>query len=933
MARNTNKGVVLSPLRYCLSCVVTLVCWALWLVLGAALAIEIYIGVAKDVPVPAFVLRRIEAQLAAENFSVRFGDAHFDPTGQILLENVQLNARAFEDSLCSSRIVHVRKSIWSVLAGRPIPDEVDFEGAMLQLPAMFSPSGTTEQLLRDVSGHVRFTANQFDIEQLSCRVGNVGVTFHGVITRPRNVHGKPLAPEEMVRKFLQYGRQVAMALPQLQEVENPTLSIEATPRPQGGTNLTMQLMAGALHHPAKAPIESGPVQIHGHWAWDGLRPHTMRLHIFAEDVAGPAGVSAPQFRALIRLEPPENEFAAIDEIEVHAEADEVQAFGERWVMPTLRGNYSARGGAGTFGVGVYSHGEHLAVNGSASLREKTANIEIEGRIPPGLVTNLLAAHGPKLEPYFRLADPVAVHAEIAVAPGWHFGGMTSFVHGGRMDSHGVQITSARGEIDVDSKLNFLAHDAELVAGENVARGSYGMNFRTLNYRMLLNGRLRPPDIGGWFRGDWWGKFWSHFDFPAQPPTADVDVQGCWRDVTQTTYFGSTDAFKPVVLGAAFERARTHIFARPQFAHVIDLAVETAGGTQHAGGWFKRESDEPGKKAEITRYDYDLAGNLDASMYAQMAGDTAARYLANFHFDHPPQVHVSGSSVVDQGQIVSELGFNGDSNGSLQVYGIPLDHLAIDAGVKGTEANLHRVDFQFAGGHGSGKATLGLAPDDHRLSFEATLKEADFARTVRAVQDFAALHSTTPPTKDSDAESKFMKRASNGKLDVTVSAQGSPPDVASFRGGGTARLTGAELGEIHLFGLLSRALSAVAVNFGSLKLNEARTSFQLSDGRIHFPDARISGPSAVIEAKGDYIFAGKSLDFTAHLKPYEEGHNPLGILMNPLTSIFELKLSGPIAKPSWSVALGQSPKPEGSAAPAAATPEPEKKPAPPEGPGT
>ncbi|HEY4302727.1 MAG TPA: AsmA-like C-terminal region-containing protein [Candidatus Didemnitutus sp.] len=926
MDRNANKGAVLSPLRYCASCVLTLVCWAAWLLLGATLAIQLYIGIAKDVPVPGFVLRRIEAELAKENFSVRFGNAHFDPTGQILLENVQVNARAFEDSLFSSRIVHVRKSIWSVLAGRPIPDEVDFEGAVLQLPAMFSPSGTTEQLLRDVSGHIHFSANQYEIDQLCCRVGNIGVTFRGVITRPRTIKGRPLAPEEMARKFLQYGRQVAMALPQLQEVDHPELSVEASPRPQGGTNLVIRLTADGLHEPAKAPVTTGPIAITGHWAWDGLRPHTMRLHLVARDVAGPAGIAVPEVRALVRLDPPENEFAAIDQVGLRVEADVVHAIGEQWLLPTLAGTFSIREGSANFSAGVYSHGEHLQVTGDASIRSRSARIEIEGRVPPGLVTNLLTRRGPKLEPYFRFGDPVAVYGSLVVASGGHFGGLTVFVHGGRLDSHGVQITSARGEIDVDHDLNFLAHDAELVAGENVAHGSYWMNFRTMNYRMLLAGHLRPPDIGGWFRGDWWPNFWKHFAFPAQPPSADVDVQGNWRDSSRTTYFGSTDAFKPVVLGAPFERARTHIFARPQFAHVIDLAVENAGGAQHAGGWFKRIADVPGHAADIVQYDYDLAGNLDPATYALMAGEPVGTYLANAHFDQTPQLHASGSSVVDEGHIASETTFTADSNGALQIYGLPIDRVTVGANIKGTELNLNRVDFQFAGGHGTGKATMSLAPGGHRLSFEAALQEADFIRSVRAMQDYSAWHNPGA-AKDSDAESSFIKRATGGKLDVTLSAQGSPPDVRSFHGGGTARLTGADLGEIHLFGLLSRALSAVAVNFGSLKLNEARTSFQLVDGRLHFPDARISGSSAVIEAKGDYTLATKSLDFTARLKPYEEGHNPLGLLINPLTSIFELKLNGPLAKPSWAVVLGQGPKPEGSGAPPASTPEPVRKPTP------
>ncbi|HET7537875.1 MAG TPA: AsmA-like C-terminal region-containing protein, partial [Candidatus Didemnitutus sp.] len=107
----------------------------------------------------------------------------------------------------------------------------------------------------------------------------------------------------------------------------------------------------------------------------------------------------------------------------------------------------------------------------------------------------------------------------------------------------------------------------------------------------------------------------------------------------------------------------------------------------------------------------------------------------------------------------------------------------------------------------------------------------------------------------------------------------------------------------------------------LKLDAARSSFQLRDGRMHFPDLKITGPSAVIDAQGDYLLDSKSLDFSARLKPYEEMHNPLtaplGVILNSITRIFELKLTGPLAKPDWSVTLGGG----GAPKPAATTPTP------------
>ena len=89
----------------------------------------------------------------------------------------------------------------------------------------------------------------------------------------------------------------------------------------------------------------------------------------------------------------------------------------------------------------------------------------------------------------------------------------------------------------------------------------------------------------------------------------------------------------------------------------------------------------------------------------------------------------------------------------------------------------------------------------------------------------------------------------------------------------------------------------------------RGSFRVAQGQANFPDLRVTGPQAVIEAKGAYRLAEQTLDFSARLRPYEEGRNlftaAIGIVLNPLTSILELRLTGPIQKPNWSISFGSS----------------------------
>ena len=203
-------------LRFCGSCLGTLACWAVWLVLGATLAGLIYISVAKELPVPGFVLRRVETELARANLVIRFGQARFDPTGKILLENVSLRLKQFEEPLITSRLVYLRRSFWSVLAGQPVPDEIRLEGAVLQLPAMLSPSGTVEPLIRDLAVTLQHNNHFWQVGQFTCRGGRLTVTARGELTVPARPAGAPpLTFEEITARFLQASRRMALGIHQL----------------------------------------------------------------------------------------------------------------------------------------------------------------------------------------------------------------------------------------------------------------------------------------------------------------------------------------------------------------------------------------------------------------------------------------------------------------------------------------------------------------------------------------------------------------------------------------------------------------------------------------------------------------------------------------------------------------------------------------------
>lgn len=899
MSANSQPKPVKTVLRFCGSCLATVTCWAMWLVLGASLVALIYIAAARELPVPDFVLRRAEAELAKASLSVTFGRAHFDPTGKLLFEEVQFRSRHFEEPLLTCRLLYLRRDFWSVLAGRPIPDEIRLEGATLQLPAMLSPSGTVEPLIRDVSVALRHVDRTWQVDQFNGRVGALVLTAQGEWAPPPRVPGEAtLTPDELTARFLQVSRKLAVQLHRLEAFSQPALAIQLETTPGVGNTAHLLFTAASADRPWGQPLELGPLAATGTVRLGGTESRPLRLHAAVGRARYRETYDVEQVRAILSFDLQPDTFS-LRPREALVAAGTVIAPDLTVLGPAFRaelGQWPEVTATATLSVS----GEFLAAEVETQLADQSARVRAEGRVSHELINRVLSRITPRAAPYFVFGDPVTFRAEATLDPGWRFARLSSRVDAGRIDSRGVKLTAARGRIDIVGT-DFLAQDARVELDGNFARGSYWMDFATTDYRMLLDGQLRPADINGWFNGDWWLNFWNaRFAFPAAPPTAEIDLSGRWRDPTRTAYFGSSDVPGAKVWLGEFEQTHAVVFVRPNFAHGLALSATRAGGAERVTGTFKRFAGPV--PTDLGRFEFDFDGNIAPAVVGRMLEGKADDILASLRFTTPPRVHALGTIGPD-----THYTFTGSTAGGLHYYGFPVDSAQVTGAVTGNNVRLDRIDFTAAGGTGQGKAEVYGETDQRRVGFDLYLNGADLARSIRAVEEYQANLTGEKPVPVAD--SKFMKRAEGGRLDVGLSATGRPGELATFSGNGNAALTGTELGEIHLFGLLSQVLSGLSLNFSSLKLDAAHTSFRLENSRLYFPDLKITGRNAVIDARGNFSLESKALDFTARLKPYEDNRNlitgVIGLVINPLTSILELQLTGPISKPNWSIIVGSS----------------------------
>src|SRR5690606_17877373 len=73
------------------------------------------------------------------------------------------------------------------------------------------------------------------------------------------------------------------------------------------------------------------------------------------------------------------------------------------------------------------------------------------------------------------------------------------------------------------------------------------------------------------------------------------------------------------------------------------------------------------------------------------------------------------------------------------------------------------------------------------------------------------------------------------------------------------------------------------------------------------EVNITGPSAAIDAHGTYAIDQRELDFRGRINPFQESETFLGsvfdTVLSPLSSVLEVKLTGPLDKPNWAFVMG------------------------------
>jgi hypothetical protein len=894
--------------QLCAHCVGCFVLWAGWLALIVALVIQGFIAFARELPVPEFALRRIEQRLADAGLRATFGAATFDPGGHLLLRDVRLSLGPVREPVVTAESVYLELDPWALLLRDVQIETVELSGAEFRVPALLSPSGQAEAVVSGVDATIKPAerARGLEISHLTARVGPLHVHARGHLPARPKTETTP-SPEQWLAQAAQLyprlSRDLAGRIAQLPTMEEARLALELSAEADGTSvwrsaftavaitieASTGQPLAGITardldtelilrRRAGEQPSLAFTCNIRADAVHDLARGDLRGLHARIAGSADPGAASYQVHELLLAADE-----AISREVTLHMPRLELDV--ARW--PEVSGGITA----------VFS-GAPWAVRAAGDPRARTGSIAFEGRLTPELVAFVSERARRDLGALLTCERPPTLAG-------------TAAFESGRIQNARVQVDAGpviAGRVPLDAASAVLqwngtalvAEDLRLAVGASEARGRYEMDTETRDFRFLLDGRLQPEAINGWFR-EWWPRFWSRFEFGATPPAASVDVQGRWGAPLNTTVFVAADGAPARLQGAHFDRIRTRLFVRPGFTDVVEFIGDR--DARQARGTFTRTADLT--SGDWTKLTFDVEGDTDLEPAPALFGQLGASIIEPFNFTTPPRLHVTGEleRADEDTQPTSDVRITGSSSGDWTFYRFPLRDMSFRAHLRNDVLLVDEIDVSFAGGRGTGRAELRGLDTERRLAFDLALNNARLGEGIRTLETWSAERKGEQPPP----VSRFQQRVAAGRLDLALSAEGHYDDPYSLQGAGNAVISGAELGEIHMLGILSSLLRPTIFNFTTLQLDTARANFDLLGNRLDFGELRLTGPRAAIDARGGYRLDTKALSFAAKIRPFDASDSFLGAtfgaVFTPLSSVLEVKLTGTIDQPAWSFAYG------------------------------
>lgn len=895
-----------------------------WPLLLAVFVFQLRILHDGDLRVPAFAARELESRLAARGLVFHAEEIRLDPTGRLSLRAVRLGLPGDDAPLISADAVTLDLKRRALLRGELDLRRLGVTGLTLVLPARRSPSGAKQALL--TGGEFLLTrpdaATPWHLDGASARVLGIATTFHGQI--PFDAPKTKTAPAAdpivaLVTSLEAAARQAADivrttnrlplgAVPALRIALAPDRLTVSTDLPHLELNaipgLPAALAGGTLDDTvliASVPLSNSSVP--------DLAAATVRVATARAALPSlPAPVGALRVEGLtlaLRIDA-ENLVSASVAADLAIHQLEAPSAGLPALPLVLSSFWFPLGDKLNLTLATKLADSPLQFSALVSPHDRSGALVAYTELTPALL-EVVKPHLPeKARDILTLTDPIRLGMAASFDSGAKLRGASVTMSAGRAIAHEVSFTRAGGHAVLEGD-HLLVKDLFLEQGENAATGSYEMDIKTLEYRFLLAGRLRPMGIEGWFT-EWWDRLWANFAFNGKPPEASADIAGTWGQPLLTTVFVSADTREVKLRELPIDRLAVRVWVYEHSTDILGFHAEQ--GSARADGRVLRVVDTA--TDEWQRMAFEVTSNLPPEAIPQLFGAEGREITDPMRFSSPPALRLAGEVFGPAaGKKAGHQRYTLDlaTDAPFRFHEFPLDRLTVRIERNNTDMALRGIQAGFADGTVTGEAMISGPADARWLAFDATLTNAPTDKVLARWHEFqgaraaSSKDSALSPPEPAPAQTKLP----GGMLGISLVANGPLDDPLAFSGSGTGRVTGADLARIKLLGLFSELLNGLGLGFSTLKLSEADARFNLNRRVISFDRLYLSGSASPVEARGNYTLPDGDLAFNARVLPFEQKRgifsNTAGLVLAPLASALEVDLAGTFDKPTWTFTYG------------------------------
>lgn len=895
--------------------------WTLWLVLAAVLVFQFRLLSDGGFRLPAFAAESLAGRLAEQGLAVQADDVWIDPRGRVLLIRPRVALRGSPSGFGSAEAIEVWFLPRALLGGRFECTRIEIAGLALTLPAAHSPTGADQTLLE--GGEFRLSRSpgspRWRLEQSSGRVLAVPTAFTGALpTIAASVSPAGPAPvvepgiqrpDELVRKALRRASALYLRLAEL-----PLDSIDSLRIDLAEDRLAVAVEIPALFIPAYPSVP--PVLVGSSLNEVRLvltipfaEPDDTELRLHAVRLATPPGLSLVAENLSVRLRAPARAELVADLAAASIRKTDTPLPAVPLVA-SVRYAPAARRLVAGFSTRLADAAWSASFDGDPVARAGAASAA--GPLTPALLEFLRAFLPEKARPILELTDPVDLDFAATLAPGGVPARVEARAASGRAVAGRVPFDRAGASLLYEPfEHRLLADDLLLVQGDSGARGSYEMDTESLAFRFLLGGRLRPMAIEGWFSG-WWDRLWANFSFGPVPPAAEVDIRGVWGDPPRTTVFVGADSGSLGLRALELDTLAIRVYVHRAATEL--LGFRATRGEHLATGAFARHVDMAADHDDWSRLSFDVRSDFPIEALPRLFPEEGAEIVAPFRLEAPPRIHLVGEAFGPGSDTPGAERYTLDlaTSAPLRYHGFPLDRLSTRLERRDDEIHLEDLRAGFADGVVSGRATLSGPASARWLAFDMALADARLDLALLRWREFQAESGGASPSpgaagSPSTSTRSPLSKPLGGSLTLALAATGPIDRPLAFGGRGSARITGADLAKIRLLGGLSSILSEIGIGLTTVELTDADALFNVEQNRLVFDSLRLTGPSALVQADGDYVLPAGALAFSARVRPFEQRSGILsstaGFVLSPLSNALEIKLTGTLDEPDWSFSYG------------------------------